>query len=335
MFVDTSSHAALVSVIIPTYNRPLYLRQALKSAVEQKYQNIEIIVADNCSPESPQVIVESFQDSRINFWRNTQNIGLSKNFINACKRARGKYIASLHDDDLWNEDFLEKLVPHLESNPDLTLAFCDHYIIDTDGNINYPATVSNTHHWKRDQLKEGVYKPFSEIGLVHQAVSTATAAVIRKDAVDWDNIPSEVGCLLDVYITYLCCRSGAGAYYCPEKLTKYREHTQTDTMLCGRDVQIKIRNALARIWCYERLMEDEQLQEFRPYFKQQWVQANTTLGIGLLRAEQVAQARPYFWRSLSQEFSLRTMAALMLSFTPKSLTTIFRHQEFRSSGVQN
>ncbi|MEL6166686.1 MAG: glycosyltransferase, partial [Cyanobacteria bacterium J06628_3] len=41
----------LVSIIIPTYNRPEYLNLALASAVQQTYQNIEIIVSDNCSPE--------------------------------------------------------------------------------------------------------------------------------------------------------------------------------------------------------------------------------------------------------------------------------------------
>ena len=325
MGVDTSFQEALVSVIIPTYNRPLYLKKAIESAVRQTYRNIEIIVSDNCSPENPQAIVEDFQDSRIRFWRNTTNLGMFTNVMNAFKKARGKYVASLNDDDIWNEDFLEKLVPHLEANPDLALAFCDHYIIDSEGTIDYPTTEKCTRFWKREQLKEGVYQPFWEIGVVNGAVATGVAAVIRKDVIQWDDIPPDVGAMWDLYVTYLCCRSGHGAYYYPERLTLYREHAQADTMLSGRrDFQAKIRKAKAEIFCYKHFMEDEQLQEFKPYFRQKWLHANTTLGIGLLRAKQVAEARPYLLRVLShQKFNLRTIAALILSFTPQPLAARF------------
>ncbi|MBD0261856.1 MAG: glycosyltransferase family 2 protein, partial [Tolypothrix sp. Co-bin9] len=46
------SKKSLVSVIIPTYNRPKYLKQAIESAIKQTYKNIEIIVSDDCSPEN-------------------------------------------------------------------------------------------------------------------------------------------------------------------------------------------------------------------------------------------------------------------------------------------
>lgn len=325
MRVDNSSQEARVSVIIPTYNRPLYLKQAIESAVRQTYRNIEIIVSDNCSPENPQAIVDSFQDSRIRFWRNATNLGMFTNVMNAFKKAGGKYVATLNDDDLWEENFLEKLVTPLEANTDLALAFCDQYIIDSDGTIDYGATEKFTHLWKRDQLKEGVYQPFCDIGLIHGSIPSGVGAVIRKDVVEWDNIPSDVAAMWDLYVTYLCCRSGRGAYYCPERLTRYREHAQTDTMLSGRrDFQAKIRKAKAEIFCYKHFMEDQQMQEFQPYFKQKWLHANTTLGIGFLRAKQVAAARPYLWRALNQQkFNLRTIAALMLSFTPQPFASRF------------
>lgn len=323
MDIYTNTEKPLVSVIIPTYNRPAYLKQAIKSAVGQTYQNIEILVSDNQSTENPQAIVESFQDSRIRFWRNETNLGMFANAINTTKKARGKYIASLNDDDVWNEDFLEKLVPFLEANRDLALAFCDHYVIDSSGAIDYAATERATRLWKRDQLKEGIYQPFCKIGLVYASVPSAVAAVIRRDVVDWANIPPEVEHKWDLYVTYLCCRSGLGAYYYPERLTRYREHTQSDTALGGRrDIEAKIRKAKVEIFCWERFMKDEYLQEFKPYFRQKWAQENTTLGIGLMRSGQIAEARPYFLRAMKeQRFNMRTMTALMLSFTLPSIAS--------------
>lgn len=316
----------LVSVIIPTYNRPNYLIQAIASAVQQTYKNIEIIVSDDCSTESPAKTIESFQDSRIRFRRNANNLGISRNVIAAFKEARGKYVASLNDDDIWNENFLEKLVPHLDANPDLVIAFSDHYIMDSDGKIDYAATEENTQRWKRDQLKEGVYQPFYEIALVHQAVPSALATVIRKDAIEWNDFLPEMGSYWDLYLTYLACRNGGGAYYCPERLSRYRVHFQSETFANGdMGIQSKIRAGKAGIYCYRQFMEDEQLQEFKSYFREKWLQAHTTLAIGLLLVKQPAKARPYLLHTLTkQKLNLRTIVALILSFIPVSLTRKWR-----------
>lgn len=324
MNINSQSQTPLVSIITPTYNRPDYLKQALKSAISQTYQNIEIIVSDNCSPENPQAIVESFNDPRIRFSRNETNLGMLPNTIKAFKMARGKYVAALLDDDLWEEDFLAKLVPPLEANPNLVLAFCDHYVINADGTIDYELTEHCSQLFKRAELSEGIYQPFYKLGLVDQAVASAMAAVIRNDVIDWDSIPPEVGGSWDVYLTYLCCRTGMGAYYCPQKLTRYRRHDQTETMQSGRrNHQAKIRKSQADMFCLEIFMQDENLQEFKTHFQQQWVKVSTSLGIGLMRAEQTKQARPYLWRSLRQQLNLRTIAALMLSCTPPKIAAKF------------
>ncbi|OKH11926.1 glycosyl transferase [Fischerella major NIES-592] len=324
MNINSQSQTPLVSIITPTYNRPDYLKQALKSAISQTYQNIEIIVSDNCSPENPQAIVESFNDPRIRFSRNETNLGMLPNTIKAFKMARGKYVAALLDDDLWEEDFLAKLVPPLEANPNLVLAFCDHYVINADGTIDYELTEHCSQLFKRAELSEGIYQPFYKLGLVDQAVASAMAAVIRNDVINWDSIPPEVGGSWDVYLTYLCCRTGMGAYYYPQKLTRYRRHDQTETMQSGRlNYQAKIRKSQADMFCLEIFMQDENLQEFKTYFQQQWVKVSTSLGIGLMRAEQTKQARPYLWRSLRQQLNLRTIAALMLSFTPPKIAAKF------------
>jgi glycosyltransferase involved in cell wall biosynthesis len=311
----------LVSVIIPTYNRPEYLKQALASAIKQSYKNLEIIVSDNFSTEKTQDIVESFCDTRIRYWRQPENIGMFANQMHAFKMAQGKYVASLHDDDIWNEDFVTKLVPILEENLDLILAFCDQYIIDANGAIDYVGTEENTRGFKRDKLAKGVHQNFCQIGLVDKSIPTAASCLIRNDFVDWDSIPPEVGGMWDLYLTYICCISGHKAYYYPERLTRYRAHEQTDTMLSGsRNAQAKIRKAQNEIFCYKRFMEDAMLKEFKPYFRQKWLEANTTLAIGLMRTEQVAEARSYLWCAINeQKLNLRTIAALTLSFAPQRL----------------
>jgi glycosyltransferase involved in cell wall biosynthesis len=314
----------LVSVITPTYNRLDYLKQALTSAVGQTYQNIEIIVCDNYSLEDPRSLVESFADSRIVFSRNSENIGMIANTLKAFRMAKGKYVACLLDDDMWEADFLAKLIPHLEANSNLALAFSDHHVIRADGSFDVATADECSQFYKRSELPEGIYQPFDKLGLVDKAIPTAMCAVIRRDIIDWENFPVEVGGSWDLYITYLCHCSGLGAYYYPERLTRYREHENTETMQSGsRNYQTKIRKAEGDLFCYEKFLADETLKHLHPYFRERWAHIKITLGIGLIRAKKLPEARQHLWRSLQQRFSLRGVIGLILSFTNPALASKF------------
>ena len=101
------STTPLVSIGIPTYNRAgSYLKHALRSAVRQTYENIEIIVSDNCSSDSTESVVKEFGDSRISYYRQKENIGPVNNRNFCLEQAHGKYIVMLLDDDLIDDDFV-------------------------------------------------------------------------------------------------------------------------------------------------------------------------------------------------------------------------------------
>jgi len=98
----------LVTIAIPTYNRAdSYLRHALSSAVEQTYTNIEIIVSDNCSVDNTEDVVKGFNDSRIRYFKQKENIGPWKNFNFCLQQANGIYFLVLSDDDLIDNDFID------------------------------------------------------------------------------------------------------------------------------------------------------------------------------------------------------------------------------------
>jgi glycosyltransferase involved in cell wall biosynthesis len=310
----------LISVIIPTYNRPDYLRAAIESACHQTYPNLEIIVSDDCSPQNPQALVDSFSDPRLRLRRNPTNLGVGLNTTHAAVEAQGTYIAFLNDDDLWAPTFLETLVAPLETDSSLALAFCDHYIIDAGGEIDLPATEAASRLWKRDQLPPGQYRPFCRIGLVDQSVYAASAAVIRRDAVAWARL-HEAGVFWDYFIVYLACRGQGGAFYVPERLVSYRVHDQSETTLSGsRSAQAKIRKGKAAIACHDAYRRDPALADLRPFFQRQWAEANATLGIGLLRDGHVSAARPYLLKGVQgAPLNPRPLVALLISFLPQSL----------------
>ena len=126
----------LVTIAIPTYNRAdNYLRQALSSAVEQTYKNIEIIVSDNCSNDNTESVVKGFNDSRIRYFKQKENIGPWKNFNFCLQQANGIFFLVLSDDDLIDNDFIDACLKEAKYSTNLGIIRTGTRIIDSKGKI--------------------------------------------------------------------------------------------------------------------------------------------------------------------------------------------------------
>lgn len=106
----------LVSVGIPTYNRPEGLRRTLECIRNQSYRNLEIIISDNCSEtvETRAVALAHTQaDSRVRYHRQERNIGLEANFKFLLEQAKGEFFFWAADDDEWTPDFVDVCMAHV------------------------------------------------------------------------------------------------------------------------------------------------------------------------------------------------------------------------------
>ena len=101
-----------VSVIIPTYNRADYLREALASVLDQSLQPWEIIVVDDGSTDDTPELARSFPPNVV-YIRQPQNMGVSAARNAGLSAARGEVIAWLDSDDLWEPGFLATVIPLL------------------------------------------------------------------------------------------------------------------------------------------------------------------------------------------------------------------------------
>ena len=104
-----------VSVIIPTYNRAALLKRAIESVLNQSFKDFELIVVDDASPDNTPEVVRSIRDSRIRYIRLKKNSGGPVARNTGIKKARGKFIALLDDDDEWLPHRLELQVKKLET----------------------------------------------------------------------------------------------------------------------------------------------------------------------------------------------------------------------------
>jgi glycosyltransferase involved in cell wall biosynthesis len=90
----------LVSVIVPTYNRPDLLQITLKSMIDQTYKNIEIVVVNDCGKDVSDVI-QNLNDDRIKYFTHDKNNGLAASRNTAMKNAKGDYFCWCDDDDFY------------------------------------------------------------------------------------------------------------------------------------------------------------------------------------------------------------------------------------------
>lgn len=125
-----------VSVIMPVYNDERYIEESVKSVLNQSYRNLElIIILDGCTDLTSQIIKRVAEvDNRVKVLEQ-ENKGLASARNLGLKVVRGKYIAFIDSDDLWDKKKLEKQIEILENNPDVGLVSCYAAIIDKDSNV--------------------------------------------------------------------------------------------------------------------------------------------------------------------------------------------------------
>ncbi len=126
-----------VSVVIPVYNGERFIKQAVESVLNQKYKNIQIVIINDCSKDKTEkIIFENFGDligSKIIYHKNEKNMERVYSRNKGVELSDGKYIFFLDYDDLWTQNYVEKVVPYLEEN-DIVYSF-PRTFIDEKGNI--------------------------------------------------------------------------------------------------------------------------------------------------------------------------------------------------------
>lgn len=126
----------MVSVIIPNYNHAPYLKQRIDSVLNQTFEDLEVIILDDCSTDSSREIIESYRShpkvARIIY--NNENSGSTfAQWKKGLDAASGKYVWIAESDDFADASFLASLVPLLEDNPGACMAFSGSQMVDRHG----------------------------------------------------------------------------------------------------------------------------------------------------------------------------------------------------------
>ena len=124
----------LVTIAIPTYNRAEeYLPEALRSAIGQTYESLEILVVDNASTDSTADVVQAHDHPGLRYLRQPTNVGPFRNFQRGLEEATGEYVVLLSDDDRLDSDFVATCVAALPADRTVGYVRTGLRTIDDDG----------------------------------------------------------------------------------------------------------------------------------------------------------------------------------------------------------
>ncbi len=206
-----------VSVIIPTYNRPKYLKLTLQSILDQTYKDIEIIVVDDGSPnDAAEMVCKPLE--KVSYYKIENSGGPAKPRNFGISKARGKYIAFTDDDDIWMPDKLEQQVDILDSDSDYGLVhgYCE--VINEDGELTGEVVGKPG----SPDVKHGDVK----LGMIGNWTLMTATPLLRKIIVD------EVGAFNEQMppagedVEYWTrCSMITKFYYLDKALVRYRKHS--------------------------------------------------------------------------------------------------------------
>jgi len=115
----------LVTFVVPCYRLAHLLGECVRSILMQDFDDFEVLILDDCSPDDTPRVAASFEDPRVRHIRHPQNLGHLRNYNAGIELARGRYVWLISADDrLWRSYVLSRFVAALEANPQATFAFC-------------------------------------------------------------------------------------------------------------------------------------------------------------------------------------------------------------------
>ncbi len=207
----------LISICIPVYNHGDLIGAAIRSVLNQDVTDFELIIMDNHSTDKTREVVESFNDPRMRYFCNPENIGFSRNLQRGLEMATGKFLLFLCADDFLYEGYLKKTKGLFDEYPGLAFVHTGHDLVNTANQKG----ASRIYPWEKILSAEIFLARLAEwdfTGICLSSVLFQREKLLKMGGVDTElEFAADYGMWLK-----LCAEGDVG--YIPESLVGYREH---------------------------------------------------------------------------------------------------------------
>lgn len=227
----------LISICIPTYNGEKYLKECLDTVLSQSYENIEIIIVDDCSTDKTISIVEEYiqKEDRIKLFKNQLNLGLVGNWNKCLELAKGEWIKFVFQDDLIEENCLEILLSAVKGKSIIT---CDRNFI-FDNSISEELKLYYTEELLTLKRLSGSEEitffsnkevcRFASQNLAMNFIGEPTAVMFNKNVVaSFGIFNSDFSQICDLEY-WLRISTTNGLVYVPNALVSFRVHANSES----------------------------------------------------------------------------------------------------------
>ena len=129
-----------IDILMATYNGEKYLKEQIESILNQSYENINLIISDDCSNDNTKKILQEYEkkDKRIKVYYQKENLGYIKNFEFLLKKIENEIYMLSDQDDVWLPQKVEKSYELLKKE-NADLVFGDLEVVDENLNTIYPS----------------------------------------------------------------------------------------------------------------------------------------------------------------------------------------------------
>ncbi len=232
----------IVSIITPVHNtNPEYFKACIESALAQTFTDFEFLICDDCSDDYIRKIVESYDDERIVYIRNEQNMGVAQTRNRMIDMARGDFLALLDSDDLMLPKRLEKQVEYMKEHPKVGC-------LGTQATVN-GASLYNERN--QDEIKDS--KSIEKALVYTGCVLCNSSVMLRKSALDRYNVRYKTNFIPAEDYALYCDLVGKIEFgVVDEVLCDYRSY---DENISHREPSLqKYKASLARYVCMEQYL---------------------------------------------------------------------------------
>ncbi len=232
----------LVSIITPSYNSSRFIEECVGSVLSQTYDNWELLIVDDYSTDNSLQILKKYNDKRIQLIELDKNVGAAESRNVAIRKAKGKYIAFLDSDDLWEPQKLEKQISFMETE-DIAFSFSTYQPMSDDESklysiIHAPKIVTYSSYLKK-------------------TIIGCLTVIIDREKTGGFEMPN-IRSSHDMALWLLIMRRGFDAYGLDENLARYRIVSTSNTAnkwRAAKDVWMVYRqfeklSFFYSIWCF-------------------------------------------------------------------------------------
>lgn len=159
-----------ISIVIPTFNRKLYLKKCIESCLSQTYKS-EIIVSDHGSTDGTNILISEFEN-KIRYLRREENLGPHFSWLDGIINAKGEYVHLLYDDDYIKPQFIEKCINLFTEEVGFVFCPTEHYSEKDKRVVNIL--------YKDLDIDEGIHKKNKFENYFLNSLLTPSAAIFRK-----------------------------------------------------------------------------------------------------------------------------------------------------------